>query len=274
MTLSMILSSASPHESRFPSPPDPAPSLEPGEVHVWSVALDRIPPAADRTLSPDERQRMERFRSPVHGRRFGASRHALRSILASYSGIAAKDLRIEYGRYGKPAVRGLPFDFNLSHTGDLALAAVSAAGPVGVDVEQIRPSSSLERLARRVLAPAEREQLFRLSAAERPQAFFLAWTRKEALVKMLGEGVFTGLRRLQVTLLPGETARVVAYDPADSGHDSRSWRLHDLQPWPDVAAAVAVDLSGDRVVGDGVTRVRTWHWGEAPLEAGTAKVGP
>lgn len=200
---------------------------------------------------------MERFRSPVHGRRFAASRHALRSILAAYSGVAATDLRFEYGRYGKPALPGIPFDFNLSHTGDLALLAVSAAGPVGVDVEQIRPSSSLERLACRVLAPAEREQLFRLPESERPRAFFLAWTRKEALVKMLGEGVFSGLRRLQVTLLPGEPARVVAYDPADSGHDPQRWRLHDLRPMPAVAAAVAVDA-----VTGSFTRLRTWSWVE------------
>lgn len=236
-----------------------APVSVPGEVHVWAVDLRRVPTAVgpnaeDSLLSEDERARAERFRLFVHRRRFRASRTALRRILSLYTGVAAGDLVFDYGPLGKPALANRSLHFNLAHAEDLALVAVTREGPVGVDVERIRPSPSLPRLARRVLSRVELRRLRTVSEAERPWAFYLAWTRKEALVKARGEGVFTGLGRIEVTLTPGEPARVLAFRTAGV----ERWFLHDLRPAPGFAAAVAVESSAPGAV----RRVRTWRWEE------------
>jgi 4'-phosphopantetheinyl transferase len=244
---------------------------------VWAVDLTVDPEApgpegAEAALSQDERARGDRFRRSVHRRRFRASRIALRRLLSLYSGVAPGDLVFEYGPLGKPGLAGRPLQFNLAHTEDLALVAVTREGPVGVDVERIRPSPSLPRLVRRVLSPAERRRLEALPEAQRPGAFYLAWTRKEALIKARGDGVFTGLGRIEVTLTPGEPARVLSFaaapqrvgEAAAGGRASGApveeivdrWFLQDLCPAPGFAAAVAVEVAA----GGAVERVRTWRW--------------
>lgn len=250
-----------------PSSPAPRFALGPrapvpvaGEVHVWAVDLTTWAPTAvggaeESVLSDDERARADRFRFSVHRRRFRASRTALRRILSLYTDVAPGDLVFDYGPLGKPALPDRSLDFNLAHAEDLALVAVTREGPVGVDVERIRPSPSLPRLARRVLSTAERRRLQTVSETERPWAFYLAWTRKEALVKARGEGVFSGLGRIEVTLTPGEPARVLAF--RDTAGVER-WFLHDLRPAPGFAAAVAVESSAPGAV----RRVRTWRWEE------------
>lgn len=234
-----------------------APDSLSGEVHVWAVDLTAEPSAVDggageSLLSRDERARAERFRLVAHRRRFRASRIALRRILSLYTGVAPGELDFDYGALGKPALANRRLHFNLAHSGELALVAVTRDDPVGVDVERIRPSSSLPRIARRVLSAAERRRLEAVADAERPRAFYLAWTRKEALIKARGAGVFSGLERIEVTLRPGEPARLLALreEPVER------WFLHDLRPAPGFTAAVAVEAS--RV--GAIRRVRTWRW--------------
>lgn len=244
--------------------------LGPAEVHVWAVDLSAESSSRTeirRALSADEVERAERFVSPIHRRRFRVARFALRSILARYTGIPPGELAFRYGPHGKPALRegSESVAFNLSHSGNLALVAVTRCGPLGVDVEGIRSSPDLSRLARRVLSPAEQERLGDLPEAQRPHGFFLAWTRKEALVKMLGEGVFSGLRRLEVTLCPGEPARVLGFDDPERGAQARRWRLYDLEPASGFAAALAtvgrgaVDAPSHSETNE-PWRIRTWRW--------------
>lgn len=248
-----------------------APASVPGEVQVWAVDLTGAPEAAPEgvgsegpasPLSEDERARADRFRFAVHRRRFRASRTALRRILSLYTGVAPADLIFEYGPLGKPELPDRPLHFNLAHAEDLALVAVTPEGPVGVDVEHIRPSPSLPRLARRVLSAAERRRLEALPEADRPWAFYLAWTRKEALIKARGEGVFTGLGRIEVSLTPGEPARLLSLRalPGSRPEDVAHWFLHDLRPAPGFAAAVAVEGAVKRAGEGAVPRARTWRW--------------
>ena len=246
----------SPPAVRFPTGPR-APVPLSGEVHVWAADLTAVSTAAapedgETVLSGDERARAERFRFPVHRCRFRASRTALRHILSLYTGVPPAELVFDYGPLGKPVLTSRALHFNLAHAGDLALVAVTREGPVGVDAERIRRSPSLPRLARRVLSPAERRRWEAVSETERPWAFYLAWTRKEALIKARGEGVFTGLRRIEVTLTPGEPARLLALreEPVER------WFLHDLRPARGFTAAVAVEGSGEGAI----RRVRTWRW--------------
>ena len=216
--------------------------LEPGELHVWAVPLEAAPErlaALAARLSPEELARAARFKFEVHRNRYIAGRGALREILGIHLATPPAALGFTYTTQGKPALAGDPaLHFNLAHSDGLALAAVTRAGPVGVDVERIRPVKDAADLVARFFSPRENEMFQQLPPAERPAAFFNLWTRKEALLKATGEGIAGGLNRVEVSFLPGEPARLLAL--AGDGAAVAEWSLAALSPAPGFVGAVAV----------------------------------
>jgi 4'-phosphopantetheinyl transferase len=227
----------------------PLPRLLPGEVHVWRFTLD--PPADlaarfEETLSDDERRRADRFHTEALRRRFVAGRGGLRAALGAYFGIDPAEVTFEYGPHGKPvlACGFVPATaFNLSHSHELALFALTSVGAVGVDLEAIRPMEEHgRRLIRRFFSPAEQAEYLALPVADRLAAFFRGWTRKEAFLKATGTGLATVLHSFDVTLGPSAPAALlrVADDPAATAR----WSLFDLDPGPGYAGALAVETRG------------------------------
>lgn len=127
-------------------------------------------------------------------------RAALRRILCSYVGGGAAALAFERGPHGKPSLTGHELQFSFSRSGGVALVAVSAAGPVGVDIERVKPGRAVERIARR-LARDEAAALAGAGPAERDLAFHRCWTGKEAYVKGRGSGLAHGLSSFSVAPL-------------------------------------------------------------------------
>ena len=231
---------------RRASPGEPPP-LAAEAVHVWRIRLDPPGDQADawELLSDEERRRANRLVQERHRRRFVAAHSALRRILAGYTARHARELEFTTGEHGKPALATAPGDsrrtveFNLSHSADLALVAVARERPVGVDLERWEREMDHLALATRFFSPAERESLRAL--AERRDdlvdGFFAAWSRKEAYLKARGEGVMRGLHHFDVTLVPGEPARVLA-DRLDSAIDR--WRMRSIVAELDYSAAIVV----------------------------------
>ena len=91
----------------------------------------------------------------------------------------------------------------------MALYAFTLGCELGVDVEQLRKLDDPESIARRFFSPGEASELLSLKPEERGPAFFRCWTRKEAYVKAIGDGLTIPLDCFQVTLLPGVPARFV-----------------------------------------------------------------
>jgi len=222
------------------------PHLAPDAVHVWRVRLDRSAEGDFHALlSDDEWKRADRLIHEHHRRRFMVAHAALRRILAGYTASRARALRFDRGPQGKPGLAhagsaaGAGLEFNLSHSADLALVAVAKHRPVGVDLERWKHEMDHLALATRFFSPAERASL--LALAGRPedvvQGFFTAWTRKEAYLKARGEGVMRGLHHFDVTLAPGEPARLLA-DRLDSSIER--WRMRSLVPEPGYSAAIVV----------------------------------
>ncbi len=217
------------------------------EVHVWRVALDQPDDVADRlgaALSADERGRAARLVTAALRRRFLVARGALRQILGRYTYLAPGAVRFRYGPRGKPmldAEDGL-LRFNLSHSGDLALVAVSRGREIGVDVERIRPDRDLDRIATRFFSTVEVAALLALPRAERAEAFYHCWTRKEAYIKALGDGLAIPLDSFDVAFAPGAPAALLAsrLDPAET----RRWSMAALDPGPGYAGAVVVEGEG------------------------------
>lgn len=236
------------------SPPKDPPPLDAGSLHVWAVPLDEPPERVQslaRVLSADEAERARRFRFPIHRCRFIVARGVLRHLLARYTGETPGALTFRYGSRGKPDLPSHPhLHFNLSHSGGMALVGVTRLGPVGVDVEQVRTFEDMEEIARRFFSPREFGRLSTLPSEVRPEAFFNCWTRKEAYVKAVGEGLALPLDCFDVSLAPGEAPRFLAFrDPAESPD---RWSLYHLQPAPGYVGAVALEGRGGAL--------RCWRW--------------
>jgi 4'-phosphopantetheinyl transferase len=114
---------------------------------------------------------------------------------------------------------------------------------LGIDVERLRPMKDAAGLARRYFAAAEVTAWEALADDERLPAFFRCWTRKEAYLKALGDGLRAPLDRFVVTLSPGEPPRLVAPSPHD---DAADWWMHDIDIGGGYLAAV-VAPAGCRV---------------------------
>jgi len=148
-----------------------------------------------------------------------------------------------YGPRGKPELAAR-FDraglrFNASHSEGLGLYAVTTWRRIGVDIERVRPMPDLESIAERWFSPHEQQELRRLAPGERNEGFFNCWTRKEAYIKAIGEGLSHPLQRFTVSLAPGGPVRLERVDgrPAEAGR----WTLAALTPEPGYVAAVAVE---------------------------------
>lgn len=172
-----------------------APPLLPGQVHVWHAqrsALDGCLPAAQEVLYPDERARAERIPFASERQAFATARLWLRVLLSGYLGCMPAEIAFFYGAHGKPQLGAEHADtglqFNLSHSGDWVLCAVTRAHAVGIDIEQVRPGIDCLGIAQRVLSPSELSQFAAMPEAHRSDAVFAAWTQKEAFVKATGEG--------------------------------------------------------------------------------------
>ncbi len=228
-----------------------------GRIHLWVARLD---PPAERVahllsfLDPEEKTRAARFRFDLHRRRFTVGRGFQRAVLGAYLGRDPAALRYAYGFKGKPALApeaGLGnLHFNLSNSEELAILGVVRGREIGVDVEHLRPLSDLEELASRFFSSGESRTLLDLPVELRGEGFFNCWTRKEAYLKAVGEGITAPLNRFDVTLVPGEPARMLALE----GDEQRAsaWTFLHLRPAEGYLGAVAIE--------DQAPELSAWSW--------------
>jgi 4'-phosphopantetheinyl transferase len=219
-------------------------SVGPSEVVYAFLSVVGEPSALDEaTLDDEEQARSARFVRPRDRRRFVLTHVALRLFLARCLGMDPMAVRYENGIHGKPRLApGLPsLEFNLSHSGGLALLAVARDRPVGVDVERLRDVPDALTIADTHFSAAEREVLRSLPATEQRRAFVRCWTRKEAIVKAVGEGLSRALDSFDVDLAPGSTSALRRFD-GRSGNVA-GWSVRDLQAPTGYAAAGAVAVA-------------------------------
>lgn len=221
------------------------------EVHIWRIPLeqpDAVRRAFFETLADDERRKAERFRFEKDRRHFVAGRGGLRAILSRYLDLEPEQLRFSYNRYGKPTLvaetGGRDLSFNLSHAAGVALCALTRGREVGVDVEFIREDFAGLDIAERFFSLKEVEALRALPPDVRAPAFFNCWTRKEAYIKALGEGLSHPLDTFTVSLAPGEPAALLATE--NNPTVAHEWTLREVSLEDGYVAAVAVKGRGYR----------------------------
>jgi len=213
------------------------------EIVVAGLALE---PAAVRAsaslLSAAERERAGRFAFGRDARRFIVGRGRLRQLLGARLGVRPESVELVYGARGKPALANSgrnSLRFNLSHRDDLAVYALSWGCDVGIDVEAIRPLPDADAVAARFFSRPEHAAYRALEPRDRPLGFFQCWTRKEAFIKALGEGLSHQLDSFDVSLAPGAPAELLRVEPVPG--DDRGWRLASFFPAPGFVAAVVAE---------------------------------
>jgi 4'-phosphopantetheinyl transferase len=184
-------------------------------------------------LGEEEQQRANRFKHELDRQRYFASHAALRIVLGHFLERPPQDIEFAQEAFGKPCLKAAPaLHFNLSHSGKIALIAVSRASPVGVDIEAIETVA--EPLPLSQLAEPERLALSVLGPAARRIAFIRCWVRKEAVLKGVGHGLSHGLKDICVPVDEHSTPAIVDVP----GHGP--WRIVDLTSGGGDLAALAV----------------------------------
>ncbi|WP_158674977.1 4'-phosphopantetheinyl transferase family protein [Pelolinea submarina] len=175
--------------------PTSLPALEAGQAHVWRVRLEAWREQGDlrAILTEDEIARAQRLRIPEKRADFVTARAALRTVLASYIGLTPRQVELAYLPDGKPQLAdplmAARLQFNLSHSGEWMLLALSRGLPLGVDIERIHPLRAQGWALAQLFNRAEREVLNTVPQAYREAAFIAAWTLKEAVGKADGRGI-------------------------------------------------------------------------------------
>jgi len=228
--------------NRVPVPEQLNEELANDEIHIWAVSLEQPVSRFQRLLSVDEKIRAERFHFEEHRKRFISRRGMLRAILGYYLDVEPERLQFYYGKNGKPELAGRPdrrkIHFNLSQSEGLALYALAGNHEVGVDIECVRDVPEMAQIAERYLSAGEREVFQALPEPEKKKAFFNWWTRKEAVIKATGDGLSRPLDSFEVSLAPGEPARLLRM--AEESKAALRWSIDELKPAPGYAAAFAV----------------------------------
>lgn len=212
-------------------------TLKNTRIDIWQYPLHTEFAAAKLLLSQDELTRAQRYHFAKHQRRFTIARAMLRLILAQYLPISAKEISFTENKYGKPQLENAPFlQFNLSHSEDLALLAVGAHYPVGIDLEFFSSRPYLG-IGKQMFSPLENQALNNLQPYLRPLAFFNMWAQKEALIKACGLGLSYPTQQFDVPLLPSISTTVM-----DSLHH-QNWQMVPFMPLINCSAALCHHLS-------------------------------
>ena len=229
-------------------------TLSKGDVHVWIAGVDNpVIPVQDfgRILSDEEHKKGERFCFDQDKKRYIVCRGVLRTIIGKYYlDIEPGRLEFWYGPRGKPFLADKFGDgtlqFNQSDSNGLALYAFTKGHEIGIDLECIRIIPDARQIVAGSFSELEKTAFNALPESEKQEAFFNCWTRKEAFIKAIGEGLYYPLDQFDVSLSPGEFSRLlrVAGKPGEASR----WSLKSFTPVIEYKAALAVRCNDYNVI--------------------------
>ena len=193
-------------------------------------------------LCADEKARADRFRFEKDRSHFVITRGVLRYLLGAYTNKRPEEIAFEYGQKGKPELKNNAtlVRFNVSHSHGMSMWAFAVNRAVGVDVEYVKRMVDIDAVGKRFFSDNEWRDLRDLPEDQRRQNFFRCWTRKEAFVKALGDGLTFSLKAFDVTV--GEVAQLKRID---GEHDPQKWTLQTFDPAPDYVGALAFEGQAD-----------------------------
>lgn len=189
------------------------------EVHIWvnylnihQAKLKHLYPL----LSDAEKERSEQFKFFKHRKHFIASHGFLHSVLAYYLDIAAEEILFSQGENGKPFIsteqNPQNIQFNMSHSGNIAILAVCRQHSVGIDIEFMERKTDWQGVIKRYFTENEQRKIHALPEELQKDAFYRVWTRKEAHMKVTGEGLRLSPSKFEVSVPPEPPSLITAAD--------------------------------------------------------------
>lgn len=183
-------------------------SISQSEIHIWRVDLDCVNYNAEKhfsLLSSEEVKHCNQFVFLRDRYRYQVTHGMKRIILASYLDCDPQCLCFEAGKYGKPAItslhNSLNIQFNISHSHNIILMAMTIENTLGIDIEYHLKKISIDNLSEFLFSPMEKQTFLALkSQPEKTEAFFRYWTRKEAYLKAKGIGLIADLSNISVDM--------------------------------------------------------------------------
>lgn len=233
-------------------PTSEVPPLLSDAIHIWHANLELSSTQISHLqtiLSMEESQRAARFKFSYLRQRFIAAKGILRILLGKYLNQSPKNIIFSYGSHGKPELDYELFStssihFNQSDSKTFALYAFTKSNPIGVDIECIRTDIEALSLAERFFSANETITLKNQPPEQQIAAFFRIWTRKEAFIKAIGEGLSFPLDEFEVNL-DEESAKLLTIRA--NARAAAQWTLLTLQPNTGYVGAVAVEAKIDQI---------------------------
>jgi 4'-phosphopantetheinyl transferase len=231
--------------------PDSSLHLDDGDVHVWRTSLtdhgsDSKLEALNEVLAPDEKQRASRYYFRRDRNRFVVARALARIILGRYIGVSPREIRFTYNLFGKPFLDGLSgvirkLQFNVAHSHNAALIAVTGDRKIGIDVEWIRDDIDVSPIVERFFSQEEIGELRKSSRCDRRQTFYQYWTCKEAFVKAVGKGLSHSLSQVNLSAAMPHSPELATLSLAAPSQELRDCSILTFSPYLQYAAGLAVE---------------------------------
>jgi 4'-phosphopantetheinyl transferase len=148
----------------------------------------------------------------------------LRKIIADYMEVNPNDIIFQYTPKGKPYISNSPIHFNLSHSNEIAVYAVTFNKKVGIDIEYNSNISSILELSYANFSKKECALISTLSLPEKQKMFFKLWTIKEAYLKATGEGI----ENLELIEIHQDEKENFFIHHKNKPEQTKKWNIYDL----------------------------------------------
>ncbi len=222
-------------------------TLVENEIHIWNIDLDSISNQKyllEKILSEDEIVRANKFQFDIDKERFICSRGLLRLSINFYSKIPVRDISFTLNEFGKPRLadeqNNYWLNFNISHSKNMFCLAFSRDKTIGVDIEIIKPITDYFQIASKFFSDSEVEQLKSFTENERLEGFYSCWTSKEAVIKLLGQGLSFPLKEFDVRIKKLEVGETYQYTIQIKNYN-KTILIELFKPREDLYGACAVN---------------------------------
>jgi 4'-phosphopantetheinyl transferase len=186
-------------------------------------------------LTTDEISRASRFHFAKDKHLFTLRRGILRSVLAHYQN-SSTNFTFSYEGKNKPCLANSTLSFNLSHSKNQLLIAITNKFKIGIDIEFMDTSIDVEQITRSFFTSEETEQILLHKNEQQFEAFYNCWTRKEAYIKALAQGLYKPLKSFQVSV--GTEAYL--FDDKEE-ENTKQWKLININIAEDFKASLAIN---------------------------------
>jgi 4'-phosphopantetheinyl transferase len=204
-------------------------------INFEHYAEERLYPLYLQDIPPPMQQQVLRYRKIQDRNNCLFGKLLLRDLLVQCFNQRPSCLEhMAYNAFGKPLLNDM-LHFNISHSHEIVMCAISNEGGIGIDLEYKQPIDLRDLEA--CLRPDEQQQLL---AANSLDAIYAFWTQKESVLKAIGTGLMTNLKDIY---LRGDKA----YIPGEMS-GTQDWFLHSLHLHDNYSTTICTDRPIDHLI--------------------------